>query len=88
MADTKKPEETPKRLPKIQAAQKCAWCGRYLTGRDEIATFDGSDPDYQGWMCHAECNINSVLGTPESDTPEPDTPEPEPIDYEQSVPKD
>ena len=44
--------------PLMQAAQKCPWCGRYLCGDAEIATYNGYMPEYQGWMCHAECNLN------------------------------
>jgi hypothetical protein len=46
------------KMPKIQYAQKCAWCGRYLFCYDEIGTYDGDDPDYQGWMVHESCNLH------------------------------
>ena len=42
--------------PLEQTAQKCAWCYEYLF-YGEIANYNGDDPQYTGWMCHAECNL-------------------------------
>ena len=46
------------KMPKIQYAQKCAWCRRYLICCDKISTYDGDDQDYQGWMVHDSCNLH------------------------------
>jgi hypothetical protein len=46
--------------PKIQMAQKCAWCYNYLFIDEKISTYNGNDPDYQGWMCHYECNLDET----------------------------
>lgn len=43
-------------VPLVQCAQKCAWCGRYLTTGD-FASYNGADPLYIGWICHVECNL-------------------------------
>ena len=48
------------KMPKTQYAQKCAWCGQYLFCYEEIGTYDGDDPDYQGWMVHEFCNIHPI----------------------------
>lgn len=48
------------KMPKIQYAQKCAWCRRYLFYDEEVRTYDGDDPDYQGWMVHDSCNLNPI----------------------------
>lgn len=62
-ASPPQPQPLPKKYPKIQCAQKCAWCGRYLFGGDDIATYNGPDEDYEGWMCHAECNLHDIEPT-------------------------
>lgn len=43
--------------PAIQAAQKCPWCGHYITCYDEIGVYNGAELRFRGWMCHEECNI-------------------------------
>lgn len=45
--------------PLVQHAQKCAWCGKYLTD-GSISVYDGPVPEYKYWMCHAECNMNPI----------------------------
>lgn len=45
------------RIPKIQFAQKCVWCDKYLDASDEITTYSGDNPDYEGWICHNACDL-------------------------------
>ncbi len=48
-----------KKLTRLQLAQKCAWCGRYLWAMDDLSIYDGPDGGYIGWIVHDSCNINS-----------------------------
>jgi hypothetical protein len=47
--------------PLEQSAQKCAWCYNYILGGYAIDIYNGSDPNYQGWICHAECNLEKII---------------------------
>ncbi len=51
-----------KKLPRIQSAQKCAWCNRYFWSMDELSIYDGNDEEYTGWIVHDSCNINQKFG--------------------------
>lgn len=42
--------------PLIQYAQKCAWCGEYITDAQETELYSGSDNRYKFWLCHKGCN--------------------------------
>ena len=53
------------RLP--QLSQKCPWCFNYIMG--DVATYNGDDPRYQGWMCCAECNLEDS----QEELPNPDS---------------
>ncbi len=45
------------RYRRLQVAQKCAWCGKYLWAGEEIGIYDGPDDEYTDWMVHDSCNL-------------------------------
>lgn len=57
VAEKKDKSPKNKQQPLIQYAQKCAWCGLYLLGGDEISTYNGLDYQYKDWLCHKDCNL-------------------------------
>jgi hypothetical protein len=54
-------DNSPVTTPLEQSAQKCAWCYNYILGGCAVDIYNGSDPDYQGWICHADCNLEKII---------------------------
>ena len=44
-----------KNPPKIQHAQKCPYCNKYLLGDQAITTYSGTNDDFVDWLVHEEC---------------------------------
>ena len=52
--DLKKSKKN-KSPPKIQHAQKCPYCNKYLLVDQSITIYSGTDDDFIGWLVHEEC---------------------------------
>ncbi len=47
---------------KLQAGQKCPWCGKHIFGTQLAAIYDGEEEEYFGWIVHDACNNNPSQG--------------------------